>query len=98
MLLIGAINVGLGLYSYKKPEESRRIDLHLNGDAGVDAPGTIGSSALPPDVMRAFAVKYPHVLPAGAARDGDRYVVAFPPNAPHHHATFASDGTFVSED
>lgn len=98
MVLIGVINVVLGLSSYKKPEEPIRIDLHLNGDAGADAPGTIAPSQLPADVMRAFAVKYPHTLPTGATLDGIRYVIAFPAGAPHHHATFAADGAFVSED
>lgn len=98
MILIGVINLGLGLSSYKKPEDPVRIDLHLDDDAGADATGTIAPSQLPADVMRAFAVKYPHVLPTGATHDGDRYVIAFPAGAPHHHATFAADGAFVGED
>jgi hypothetical protein len=96
MLLIGAVNVALGLSSYKKPEDPVRIS--VTGDAGLDAAGTLGASELPADVMRAFAVKYPHTLPTGATRDGDRFVIGFPAGAPHKHATFAADGSFVSED
>ncbi len=96
MILLGAVNLVLGLSSYKKPEDPVRIDLHL--DANTDAAGTIAPSQLPADVMRAFAVKYPHTLPTGAMLDGNRYVIVFPPGAPHHHATFAADGAFVSED
>jgi hypothetical protein len=50
------------------------------------------------EVMRAFAVKYPHVLPTGAARVGTTFVLSFPATATLHHATFAGDGTFLSDD
>jgi len=99
MVVIGVINVVLGLASYHAPETPQRIELGLARDAGlVDAGNTLGSSELPPDVMRAFAVKYPHVLPAGAARDGTRYIISFPATAALHHAIFTSDGTFFAED
>ena len=98
MILIGLVNVILGLCTYKKPEEPTRIDLHMNGDAGIDAAGTIRPANLPVDVMRAFAIKYPHTLPTGARQDGDHFVIGFPVGAPHHHATFAADGTFISDD
>ena len=99
MVIIGIVNIVLGLTQYKPPEEPQRIDLGLGRDAAVvDAANTLGASQLPPEVMRAFAVKYPHVMPAGAARVGPNFEIAFPPAAPHHHATFAPDGAFVSED
>ncbi len=67
MLLIGAINILLGLQSYKAPTEPARIELALLPDAGPpDAAGTISASELPAVVMRAFAIKYPHILPLGA--------------------------------
>jgi hypothetical protein len=98
MVVIGIINVLLGLQSYKAPETPDRI-LTLARDAGpADAAGTIGNAQLPADVMRAFAIKYPHLIPAGARIDGTTYVIAFPPGQPQHHATFASDGAFVSDD
>ena len=98
MVVIGIINILIGLHSYKAPENPDRIILHLR-DAGFgDAAGTIGNATLPADVMRAFATKYPQVLPAGAKVVDKTFVVFFPPGGPHAHATFAADGTFVSED
>ena len=94
MIVIGGINIALGLSSYKAPEEPMRIELYAPRDAG----NTLGASALPPEVMRAFAVKYPHTLPAAVERTGSGYVIAFPPNGEHHHATFAINGAFVGED
>ena len=99
MIVIGLVNIGLGLCSYKAPQDVQRIELGALRDAGAaDATGTLGAAQLPADVMRAFAVKYPHVLPAGARRVGDSFVIAFPPGAPHAHATFDGSGAFVSED
>jgi hypothetical protein len=99
MLLIGAVNIGIGLHSYKPQGASQRYDLPLIRDAGPrDAAGTLGNRDLPAAVMRAFAIKYPRTIPAGARIDGQTYVITFPPGAPHAHATFAPDGTFVSED
>lgn len=96
MILIGILNVLIGLRSYKAPETPDRITVT---DAGLaDAAGTIGNSQLPADVMRAFAIKYPHLIPAGARVSGQTYVIAFPPGQPLKHATFAPDGSFVSED
>src|ERR1700760_1866893 len=100
MLVIGAINILIGLHSYKPPENPGRYELPaLHQDAG----DTIGNSELPAEVMRAFAVKYPRTIPAGARMtsgpDGAKYfVVTFAPGAEHKHATFAPDGGFVSED
>jgi hypothetical protein len=102
MLLIGLVNVVLGLFLYKNPPPPQRIELTIPvRDAApvpVDAPGTIGAHELPADVMRAFAVKYPRTMPAGARVDGDVYTVDFPPGAPHAHAHFHRDGSFVSDD
>jgi len=100
MILIGGINILLGLHSYKAPETPQHYDLPaLHRDGGqLDADDTIGNSQLPADVIRAFAVKYPRILPAGARVNGAYFVISFPPGAAHAHATFSSDGTFVSED
>jgi hypothetical protein len=48
--------------------------------------------------MRAFAIRYPHVIPAGANVERGNYVVLFPPGKAHDRAVFAPDGTFVSEE
>lgn len=99
MVVIGSINILIGLHSYKAPETPERMELPgLHRDAGIDAAGTIGNAELPADVMRAFAVKYPRILPAGARIDGHNFVLSFPPGAPHAHATFDTTGAFVSED
>jgi hypothetical protein len=95
MVLIGAINVGLGLSSYHTPQEPTRIELGLDP---VRAAGTILPGELPTIVVRAFVARYPHTIAASAILSGQSYVIEFPPNALHHHATFAVDGAFVSED
>lgn len=98
MILIGAINVIIGMCSYEAPKDPQRIDLGLTNDTASDAPNGIKLRDLPAGAMRAFAVKYPHTLPAGASHIADTYIIAFPRGASHHHATFLADGTFVSED
>lgn len=99
MVAIGVVNILIGLQSYKAPENPARMELPgLHRDGGVDAVGTIGNAALPADVMRAFAIKYPQTIPAGARIDGRNFVISFPPGALHAHATFDTTGAFVGED
>lgn len=94
MLLIGAINVTIGVCSYSEPPPPERIQLDLPGhDRSV-----LGVAEIPAAVMRAFAVKYPKTIPTGARVVDGTYVLMFPPAAPHAHAVFRDDGTFVSED
>lgn len=99
MLLIGAINIALGFCSYEAPPSNpQRIELKLpSRDAAADAAGTLGLPDIPAPVMRAFAVKYPKTIPAGAQLEGGNYVLAFPAGAAHTRAVFAPDGTFISE-
>jgi hypothetical protein len=95
MILIGLVNVALGLFSYTPPGETQRIDLDLPGRPK----GTLGPGDLPAAVMRAFNARYPRTIPPSAVRTpDDRFVIAFPAGSPHHHATFTGDGTFVGED
>ena len=97
MLLIAAINVGLGVYSYKEPPPPKRIELTIPG--AEPAPlGALRPSDLPAPVMRAFAVKYPHTIPAGANFENGNYSVLFPAGREHKRAVFTPDGAFVSED
>ena len=96
MILLGVVNLTLGWCSYKPATEP--TVLHVSTDAALDGANTLGASELPADVMRAFAVKYPHVLPAGALRDGVNYIIVFPPGNAHHRATFDGSGAFVDED
>jgi len=100
MILIGLINVVIGMCSYSPPAgppEPIKLNL-LKRDAATDAPGTLGPSELPAEVMRAFAVKYPRTLPAGAQVSGGDYQVDFPAGAEKKHAWFKPDGTFVRDE
>ena len=93
MILIGAINLALGVCTYHEPPLPQRIELKIPADAA----GTLGAGDLPAVVMRAFNAKYPRTLPAGVRAVGDTFVILFPAGAPHTSATFRADGTFVSE-
>lgn len=94
MLLIGGINLALGLSSYHEPKTPDRI---LPVLPGALPPGAITNAQLPAAVMRAFNQKYPRTLPRGALPQGDVFVVLFPDGGAHKTATFRADGTFVAE-
>ena len=96
MLLIGAINVGIGLCSYKEAPTPERIEVKIPG-APPPPPGALRAADLPAAVMRSFAVKYPHTIPAGANLVNGNYVVLFPTGREHTQAVFTPDGAFVSE-
>ena len=100
MILIGVINLAVGICTYQAPPPPPQEIVLKLPDAALpppDAAGTLGASELPVPVMRAFAIKYPHTIPSGARVDGETYIVNFPAGAPHTSATFRADGTFVSE-
>jgi hypothetical protein len=95
MLLIGAINVGIGFCTYQEPPPPERIEVHV---PGAELPvGALRAADLPVPVMRAFAVKYPRTIPAGANVENGNYVVLFPKGAPYERVVYAPDGTFLSE-
>lgn len=97
MVAIGAINVGLGVCTYKKAGDPEPIHVLLPYDAGLP-PGEMAVGLIPAAVMRAFAVKYPRTIPLGARIEGGYYVVLFPPGSIKERATFQLDGTFVGDD
>jgi hypothetical protein len=97
MLLIAAINVGLGFCSYQEPATPERIELNIPG-AAKGPQGALRPSDLPAPVMRAFAVKYPRTIPAGANFEDGNYSVLFPVGSAHKRAVFTPDGAFVSEE
>lgn len=100
MIVIGLVNVLIGVCTYTPPPENPQ-PIHLNlikRDAAVDAPYTISPSELPAEVMRAFAVKYPRTLPAGAQVSGGNYQIDFPAGAAKQHVWFKPDGTFVRDE
>jgi hypothetical protein len=96
MVLIGALNVMLGLCTYEPAGDPEPIRLGLIEDAGV--PGQLGVAQIPADVMRGFAIKYPKTIPLGARVEGGAYVVLFPRGAAKQRATFRLDGSFVSDE
>jgi len=96
MILIGVINIAIGLCSYKEVPPPQRIEVQLPKPP-IDAAGTMGAAQLPAVVMRAFAVKYPRTIPAGARVDGNTFTIYFPPGAPHHQARFDGSGGFVDD-
>ena len=91
MILIGVINVAIGLCSYKEAPEPEPMHVQL---APPDAAGTIAPHDLPVAVMRAFNAKYPRTLPTGASVEGGAYTVSY---GAGRSATFRGDGAFVSE-
>jgi hypothetical protein len=98
MLLIGVVNVALGMCSYKTPPTPERMEVIIPGHERK--PGQLKRSEIPADVMRAFAVKYPHTIPDGAMRNGadNTISVQFPAGSQLHAAVFTTDGTFVREE
>ena len=96
MILIGAINIALGLCSYHTPPQTERIEVIIPGHER--APGELHVQEIPANVMRAFAVKYPRTIPTGAIGNPDNTVtVKFPPGAQFKTATFEQDGTFLRD-
>jgi hypothetical protein len=103
MLLIGAINVGIGFCSYEKPPPPPERIIPVLPPPTPAAPLTGGSitlGAIPAAVMRAFAVAYPRHVPSGAkklvAPDGTTtFEISF--TAPATTVVYLEDGTFVSQ-
>ena len=97
MILIGVINVALGVCSYKAPPQTERMEVKIPGRERE--PGELRVNAIPVDVMRAFAIKYPRTIPTKAIANADNTItVRFPPGAQFKSATFKQDGTFIRED
>ncbi len=97
MILIGAINVGIGVCTYSPAGDPEPIRVGPPVDASMRS-GSLDISEIPADVMRAFAIKYPKTIPAGADRVEGNIVVLFAPGAAKQRATFRTDGTFLSEE
>ncbi len=96
MVLIGFINVMLGVCTYERAGDTEPIRLILPvADAG---PGTVGVAQIPSEVMRTFATRYPRTIPLGANMVDGNYVVLLPSGAAVQRATFRPDGTFVAEE
>ena len=78
ILLIGGINVAIGMCAYDKgPDQVQRIDPVLPPPS-VQAPvhvvppkGMLGLGEIPVDVMRAFTKAHPQHVPQGAKKLAD---------------------------
>ncbi|MFN0247807.1 MAG: hypothetical protein ACKV2T_13045 [Kofleriaceae bacterium] len=78
MLLIGGINVGIGMCAYDKgPDQVQRIEpvIPVNPDPGpsqvILGEGMIGLGEIPVPVMRAFTKAHPQRAPQAAKKVGD---------------------------
>jgi hypothetical protein len=100
MILIGAVNVIIGLTLYHpQTERPERLRLLPPRDAGAaDAFGTMSTGKVPAAVMNAFTRRYPRTMPLAArVDDGDVYTIYFARDGVSASATYRGDGTFVSE-
>jgi hypothetical protein len=100
MVLIGAINVGLGLITYERAGDPEPMHVQLPYDAGFYHPGSLSVAQIPTAVMQAFALKYPRTVPAGGDVDvaTGNIIVLFAKGAAKARATFRGDGTFVADE
>ena len=88
MLLIGLVNVVIGLCSYKDAPATQPIELQLGSARDL--------GSVPTPVMRAFNTRYPRTLPTAVEQRPDgSYVFALPTGK---RATFGADGAFVREE
>ena len=86
MILIGLVNVVVGLCTTVKP-----MDVQVQVPAG----SARDLGAIPTPVMRAFTARYPRTLPSAVEQRPDgAYVLVLPGGK---RATFRADGTFVGE-
>lgn len=103
MLLIGAINVGIGFCAYEPPPPAPEQIIPVLPPPTSATPrtdGSIGLGAIPAAVMRAFAVAYPRQVPSRArklvAPDGTTtFEISF--IKPATTVIYRDDGTFVSQ-
>lgn len=103
MLLIGAINVGIGLCVYEAPRPApERIIPVMPPPAPRPTDGSITLGEIPAHVMRPFAIAYPRHVPSGAkkltAPDGTvTYEISYKAGDRSTTITYRDDGTFVGE-
>jgi hypothetical protein len=96
MLLIGAINVLIGLCSYKGiPPEPQRIELTLP-PPGTGTDGTVNLGEVPAPVMHAFAVAYPRHIATAKKLDGTTFELSYVDAGVTHRVTYRADGTELS--
>lgn len=99
MLVIGAINLGLGFSAYDKPGDPPTAIVPVLPPPTVEPviEGAISLGELPAPVMQAFTAAYPRVVPRRARKiDGDgasaTYELTFGYGAAARRAWFGADG------
>ena len=101
MLLIGGINVGIGMCAYDKgPDQVQRIEPVLPEPTApvqthvVPPKGMLGLGEIPVPVMRAFTKAHPQIAPTGAKkRDDGTYELYFREQSSSRVARYRADGT-----
>ena len=101
MLMIGLLNVAVGMCAYKPATTPERIIpvLPPPGTPGPSTDGTIGLAEIPAPVMRAFAVAYPRHIPAPkrlVIGGATVYELSFTVAGKTTHVTYKPDGTFIA--
>ena len=104
MLLIGAINVGIGMCVYDKgPEHVQRIDLVLPAPSSeaqahvIPDEGMLGLGQIPVPVMKAFTKTYPQHVPQGAKKlDDGTFELFYLDEGARRTARFAADGAIAN--
>lgn len=103
MLLIGAMNVGIGICAYEPPPPEPERIIPVLPPRTEPAPltdGSIGLGAIPVVVIRAFNSAYPRHAPSAAKKligaDGSAtYEISF--TSPTITVVYREDGTFVAQ-
>ena len=103
MLLIGGLNVGIGMCAYDgTPDHVQRIEPVLPAATVIPAPprppGEIGLGEIPAPVMRAFTKAHPQHVPLSAKKIDDEvnpptFDIRFVEGAVTKTVTFRADGT-----
>lgn len=103
MVLIGVLNLALGLCSYEAPPPPPEpiVPVLPPPSEAPAEPGSIPLADVPAEIMRAFVAAHPRTIPRGAkkltAPDGaTHYELSFGADAPLTRARFLEDGTPVA--
>ena len=98
MLVIGGINVAIGMCAYDKgPDHVQRIDLALPAPtAPTKVEGMLGLGEIPVEVMRAFTKAHPQHVPQSAKKlDEQTIELTWLENNVRRTGRYRLDGTAV---